>query len=73
MGQIQNPKTASFKAYDWSIGFAGSNTFLIWDATDEVALPVRLHQHPLSDEQGLGEDCAGKSEHLIGHYYVCSF
>lgn len=73
MGQIESSNAKTFKAYDWSIGFAGSNTFLIWDGTDEIAQQAQLHHHPLSDEQGLGEDCAGKSEHLIGHYYVCSF
>lgn len=72
-GQLQSPDPSRFEVYDWSTGFAGSNTFLIRDAADEIALPAQLHRHPLSDEQGFGESCAGRSDHLMGHYYVCSF
>jgi hypothetical protein len=63
-----------FAAYDWSVGFAGGpSRFLIHDETDEIALPIAQHTHPLSTENGFGEDCAGKVNHLLGHYYICSF
>jgi hypothetical protein len=62
-----------FAVYDWSVGFAGQNTFLIHDRTDEIALPLALHKHPLSDENGFADICAGKVQHLLGHYYICNF
>ena len=67
-------KGSDFAVYDWSVGLAGGpNTFLIHDATDEIALPMDQHTHPTSSENGFGENCAGKVRHLIGHYYVCTF
>jgi hypothetical protein len=63
----------SFVVYDWSVGFAGGpNTFLIHDVTDEIALPMNQHTQPPSSEDGFGEDCAGKVQLLIAHYYVCT-
>ena len=64
----------AFAAYDWSVGFAGGpNTFLIYDATDEIALPYKLHKQPIAFERGFGDVCAGKVTHLLDHYYVCTF
>jgi hypothetical protein len=63
-----------FVGYDWSVGLAGGPaTFLIYDVTDEIALPPELHKQPIAFEQGFGEICAGKVIHLLGHYYVCEF
>jgi hypothetical protein len=63
-----------FVGYDWSVGLAGGPaTFLIYDVTDEIALPPELHKQPIAFEQGFGEICAGKVTHLLGHYYVCEF
>jgi hypothetical protein len=63
-----------FVGYDWSVGLAGGPaTFLIYDVTDEIALPPELHKQPIAFEQGVGEICAGKVIHLLGHYYVCEF
>jgi hypothetical protein len=60
--------------FDWSVGLAGGpNTFLIHDVTDEIALPLGQHKYPVETERGFGEDCAGKVQHLLGHYYVCTF
>jgi hypothetical protein len=76
IGQLGAPSTSqdgNFIAYDWSIGFAGSNTFLIHDATDEITLPMAQHTHPLNSENGFGEECAGNVQRLISHYYVCNF
>ena len=63
----------SFVDYDWSVGLAGANTFLIHDVTDEIVLPAAQHTRPPSSEDGLEEECAGKVQRLIDHYYVCNF
>lgn len=74
LGRSSKPDGSPFAAYDWSVGFAGGpNTFLIYDVTDEIALPLKLHKQPIASEQGFGEDCAGNVTHLLGHYYVCTF
>ena len=76
IGQLGNtPRVTddSFVVYDWSVGFAGGpNTFLIHDVTDQITLPMAQHRQPPSSENGFGEDCAGKVQHLITHYYVCT-
>jgi hypothetical protein len=74
LGRSSRPGGSPFAVYDWSVGLAGGpNTFLIYDVTDEIALPLTLHKQPIASEQGFGEDCAGKVTHLLGHYYVCTF
>lgn len=75
VGQLGSSSSngSDFIVYDWSVGLAGANTFLIHDETDEIALPMSKHTHPLSSEDGFGEECAGRVKHLVGHYYVCSF
>ncbi len=60
-----------FAVYDWSVGLAGANTFLIHDVTDKIALPLAQHTRP-SSEKGVGEECAGKVRRLVKHYYVCN-
>ena len=72
LGPTQVSDGGNFLVYDWSIGFAGSaSTFLIFDKTDEIALPVPQHTRPISVENGWGEECAGRVRHVIGHYYIC--
>ena len=74
LGTSSSPDGSGFVAYDWSVGFAGGpNKFLIHDQTDEIALPIIQHTHPLTSENGFGESCAGRVSHLIGHYYICEF
>lgn len=73
LGRSSIPIGSDFAVYDWSVGLAGANTFLIHDVTDEIALPLAQHTHPLSSENGFGEECAGKVRHLLSHYYVCDF
>lgn len=77
LGQLGSPPAPngdSFAVYDWSIGFAGGpNIFLLRDPTDEIALPLTKHKYPVASENGFGEDCAGRVDHLFGHYYRCTF
>ena len=73
LGNTPRVKDDSFGVYDWSVGFAGGpNIFLIHDVSDEIALPMDQHKQPQSSENGFGEECAGKVERLVGHYYVCT-
>jgi len=63
-----------FGSFDWSTGFAGGpSTFLIFDESDEIALPISNHVANPRVEQGFVESCAGHVRHLHGHYYVCTF
>jgi hypothetical protein len=77
VGQLGSPSKhdgSRFAAYDWSTGLAGGPaTFLIYDESDEIALPLAIHRQPANSEDGFGEDCAGKVKHLLAHYYVCTF
>ena len=64
----------AFVVYDWSTGLAGGPvTFLIYDMTDEIALPPLAQKRPLALQNGFGEECRGKSRRLLRHYYVCTF
>ncbi len=72
LGSSSRPHDDSFVVYDWSVGLAGANTFLIHDVSDEIALPMAQHTHPPDSENGWGEQCAGKVRRLINHYYVCT-
>jgi hypothetical protein len=73
LGTTPRVKDDSFVVYDWSVGFAGGpNIFLIHDVSDEIALPMAQHKQPPNSENGFGEECAGKVERLVGHYYVCT-
>lgn len=75
VGQLGGPSKSSgsdFAAYDWSVGLAGSNTFIIHDVTDDIALPMAQHTHSSRSENGFEEECACKVRSLIGHYYVCT-
>jgi hypothetical protein len=63
-----------FGSFDWSTGFAGGpSTFLIFDESDEIALPIQKHTADPSAEPGFEESCADRVQHLQGHYYVCTF
>jgi hypothetical protein len=72
LGVSSTSNDDSFVVYDWSVGLAGPNTFLIYDVTDEIALPMAQHTHSPNSENGWGEECAGKVRRLINHYYVCT-
>jgi hypothetical protein len=62
-----------FQSFDWSVGLAGgTNTFLIFDKTDKMALPRSQYRPPSTGDDGFGDVCAGRSRHLVGHYYVCN-
>jgi hypothetical protein len=76
-GQLGAPLRSSdggFVAYDWSVGLVGGpNTFLIHDVSDEITLTMPQHTRPLRATNGFEEECAGRVQHLVRHYYVCSF
>jgi hypothetical protein len=76
-GQLGEPSISidgKFIAYDWSVGLAGGlNTFLIYDATDEVTLPLAKQTKPSGLPNELSEECSGRAQRLLSHYYVCSF
>ncbi len=72
LGSSSTSKDDRFVVYDWSVGLAGANTFLIYDVTDEIVLPMAQHTRFRSSEDGLREECAGKVQRLIKHYYVCN-
>ena len=72
LGDSARPSDDSFIVYDWSVGLAGANTFLIHDVSDEISLPIAQHTQPPTSEDGRGEECAGRVRQLIKHYYVCT-
>ena len=74
LGSTSVPNGTRFEAFDWSVGLVGGwTTFLIFDPTDEIALPMAQHTHSPESELGFGPDCAGNVSHLVFHYYVCTF
>jgi len=72
LGDVGPIRSEQFTVYDWSVGLAGgTNTFLIYDPSGEIALPLRQHKALIASEDGFGEECAGRVEHLLGHNYIC--
>ena len=66
------PQGQPVAIYDWSTGLAGGpNTFLIRDTTDAIAAPRAKNGSPAWKNDALLEECSGRSQHLIGHDYVC--
>jgi len=60
--------------YDWTTGIVGGpNTFLIHDTTDELTLPATKGAPPAWRDNDFFRECVGHVEHLIGHYYICTF
>ena len=58
--------------HDWTTGMVGGpNTFLIHDPTDAIASSRTSTGFPAWRNDDLLRECAGRSDHLIGHYYVC--
>ncbi|HZK99674.1 MAG TPA: hypothetical protein VFC47_07215 [Caulobacteraceae bacterium] len=47
LGPVSRPAGSEFAAYDWSTGLAGGpSTFLIYDKSDEMALPLSARSAP---------------------------
>ena len=66
------PEGQAVAIYDWSTGLVGGpNTFLIRDPTDAIASPHTKDGSPAWKNDDLLRECASRSEHLIGHYYIC--
>ena len=55
--------------FDWG-GFAGSNGFVIYDDSDQIAL-AKGTRNWNNLAGGLAEDCSGRVFRAIGHYYLC--
>jgi hypothetical protein len=81
VGHLSTYKAADgkFAGYDWSVGLVTNpDTFLIYDATDEILLPLIQHARLKVSESQYVEMCSGQGDnhtisHLIGHYYICTW
>jgi hypothetical protein len=60
------PSESHLRIFDWG-GWAGINTFLIYDGTDQIALPTGYRE-----SGNLFDQCAGHVVHITGHYYRCN-
>jgi len=67
------PVGSRFASFDWSVGFAGDNTFLIYDETDAISRPLNKQSEVAEQQNGFGSVCAGNVRHLVEHYYLCNF
>ncbi len=61
LGSSSKYKDDRFVVYDWLVGLAGANTFLIHDVTDEIVLPIAQHTRLPSSEDGLGKNVQERS------------
>lgn len=62
------------EVYDWSVGLAGGpSTFLIHDPTDTITRSTKPSDVENGTGQDLRDECAGRSQRLIGHYFTCTF
>lgn len=60
---------APVEIYDWSAGLAGgANSFLIHDTSDSLAASGVTGDAADWGNADLLKECAGRSQHLIGHY-----
>jgi hypothetical protein len=60
------PSESHLRVFDWG-GWAGINTFLIYDGTDQIAFPRGYRE-----SGNLFDQCAGHVVHITGHYYRCN-
>ena len=60
------PPESHLRVFDWG-GWAGINTFLIYDGTDQIVLPAGYRE-----SGNLFDQCAGRVVHIMGHYYRCN-
>ncbi len=75
LGAPTQSEDGRLTVYDWSVGLVTNpGTFLIRNATDEIASGRSGNKlQPNSKVEFFQQECAGNVEHLLGHYYVCSF
>jgi len=73
-GQLGPPTSLhGVEAYDWSVGLVGTqSTFLIHDETGKIALPAGQKAHPSNADYDIAQECAGRVQHLLAHYYICT-
>ncbi len=70
LGSVPIADDQHFAVYDWSTGLVGGpDTFVIHAPTDKIARP--LARNRAAAPWGFGAECAGRSRHLLGHYYLC--
>ena len=73
LGPTETPDNHGFAAYDWSVGLAGGeSTFLVRDPSRNVAMQPGPHTAELTT-QTIRQTCMGRSKHIVGPYYICSF
>jgi hypothetical protein len=71
---LSAPPGSRITNWDWSFGLAGSGaTVLIYDETDLISQPFGKQSSSMKAYAGWAEPCAGKVEHISGHYYLCFF
>jgi hypothetical protein len=63
------PVGSRFKVFDWG-GFAGYNTFLIYDETGAIERP-QARAWRGAEDGGVSASCAGRVVRLTGHFYIC--
>jgi hypothetical protein len=74
LGPVQNSDVHGFSIYDWSVGLVSNgNTFLIRDPTDKIGSPINPRTNTADSRSGFTGECAGRTRHLLGHYYICEF
>lgn len=74
LGGPLNHNEKGFRTYDWSVGLVTNpDTILIRDESDQVALPAAQIKNVSGFKKDVYGWCAGTSQHLVGHYYVCDF
>jgi len=58
-----------FRVFDWG-GWGPYSSFVIFDESDNIVLPP--DKYDWGDMAGgLAQQCAGRTMHLAGHYYLC--
>ena len=72
IANLPEPQGKRFAVFDWSVDFAGSGgIFLLYDESDQIALPAEKHTKSANNDKGFGSGCGGHVVHLLSHYYVC--
>jgi len=74
IGQLGRPtslRNAQLVVYDWTMS-DNPAVYLIYDASDGIALLPSQHKDLATEYGSLDERCIDNLEHLVGHYYRCA-